>query len=146
MEEDVSPGRNVFGFSAFDLVMADTVFTGDEDHSVGTTWLIWQASCPAPETISMLEKPSFSAALRTLPTHSGSKFTVGASQNQVNFGIQFFFPADFIHKITEFLIQSGKDLRIRMPHIDGEEYLPGMVLIELCWSSMVPTVTRAFSC
>ena len=33
MEEDVSPSRNVFGLSAFDLVMADTVFTGNEDHS-----------------------------------------------------------------------------------------------------------------
>ena len=33
MEEDVGSGGNVFGFSAFDLVMADTVFTGDEDHS-----------------------------------------------------------------------------------------------------------------
>ena len=33
MEEDVGSGRNVFGFSAFDLVMADTVFTGNEDHS-----------------------------------------------------------------------------------------------------------------
>ena len=33
MEKDVDSGRNVFGFSAFDLVMADTVFTGNEDHS-----------------------------------------------------------------------------------------------------------------
>ena len=33
MEEDVGSGGNVFRFSAFDLVMADTVFTGDEDHS-----------------------------------------------------------------------------------------------------------------
>ena len=33
MEEDVGSGRNVFGLSAFDFVMADTVFTGDEDHS-----------------------------------------------------------------------------------------------------------------
>ena len=33
MEEDVGSGRNMFGFSALDLVMADTVFTGNEDHS-----------------------------------------------------------------------------------------------------------------
>ena len=33
MEEDVSSGENVFWFSAFDLVVADTVFTGNEDHS-----------------------------------------------------------------------------------------------------------------
>ena len=33
MKEDVASGRNVFGFCAFDLVMADTVFTGNEDHS-----------------------------------------------------------------------------------------------------------------
>ena len=33
MEEDVGSGRNVFGLSALDLVMADTVFTGNEDDS-----------------------------------------------------------------------------------------------------------------
>ena len=33
MEEDVGSDGNVFGLSAFVLVMADTVFTGDEDHS-----------------------------------------------------------------------------------------------------------------
>ena len=40
MEEDVSSSGNVFGFSAFDLVMADTVFTGMKIIPVGTTWLI----------------------------------------------------------------------------------------------------------
>ena len=35
MEQHVAPGRDVRGRSVFDLVVADAVFAGDEDHAAG---------------------------------------------------------------------------------------------------------------